>query len=97
MTADLHSHFNRCTTLPAEERADLEKWLQESNQVFQGNLLAQKPLDDPALTQLVGFTPSCLQSWLTAARRVPSLLHPDHRAAIKDYSLLSCDRSCTGW
>lgn len=70
----------------AEERADLEKWLQESNQVFQGNLLAQKPLDDPALTQLVGFTPSCLQSWLTAARRVPSLLHPDHRAAIKDYS-----------
>lgn len=68
-----------------EERADLELWLQESNRVFQGNLLAEKPLDEPALTKLVGFTPSCLQSWLSAGDRVPSLLHPDRRAATKDY------------
>ncbi|MBD0335773.1 MAG: asparagine synthase (glutamine-hydrolyzing) [Cyanobacteria bacterium Co-bin13] len=70
----------------AEERADLETWLQESNRLFQGNLLAETPLDDPALSQLVGFTPSCLQSWLTTGNQVPGLLHPDHRAAVQDYS-----------
>ena len=43
-------------------------------------------MNDPALTELVGFTPSCLQSWLSAAAHVPSLLHPDHRAATQDYS-----------
>lgn len=68
-----------------EERADLETWLQESNQIFQGNLLAQTPLDNPALTDLVGFTPSCLQSWLSASAQVPALLHPDRRAAMKGY------------
>ncbi|MBW4654603.1 MAG: asparagine synthase (glutamine-hydrolyzing) [Kaiparowitsia implicata GSE-PSE-MK54-09C] len=69
-----------------EERADLESWLQESNRLFQGNLLAETPLDDPALTSLIGFTPSCLQSWLAAAAQVSPLLHPDHRAATQHYS-----------
>jgi len=70
----------------SEERADLEAWLQESNRLFQGNLLAQNALDDPALTQLVGFTPSCLQSWLSMGSQVPELLHPDLRTAMADYS-----------
>lgn len=69
-----------------EERADLEAWLQESNRLFKGNLLAEKPLEDPDLSKLVGFTPSSLQSWLTAAAYVPKLLHPNHRAATQDYS-----------
>ncbi|BAU10650.1 asparagine synthase [Leptolyngbya sp. NIES-3755] len=69
-----------------EERADLEAWLQESNRLFQGNLLAQNALDDPALTQLVGFTPSCLQSWLSMGSQVPELLHPDLREATLNYS-----------
>ncbi|GAB4229607.1 MAG: asparagine synthase (glutamine-hydrolyzing) [Elainellaceae cyanobacterium] len=69
-----------------EERADLEAWLQESNRLFQGNLLAENPLNDPALTDLIGFTPGALQSWLATAAHVPSLLNPDHRHATKDYS-----------
>lgn len=69
-----------------EERADLEAWLQESNRLFQGNLLAEKPLDDPALTALVGFTPSCLQSWLAASNQVPGLMHPELRSAVLGYS-----------
>ncbi|MBF2001474.1 MAG: asparagine synthase (glutamine-hydrolyzing) [Synechococcales cyanobacterium M58_A2018_015] len=68
------------------ERADLEAWLQESNRLFKGNLLASMPLDDPALTERIGFTPSCLQSWLSASAHVPKLLHPDHRAATQGYS-----------
>ena len=38
------------------------------------------------MTELIGFTPSCLQSWLSAASFVPDLLHPEHRSATKDYS-----------
>ncbi|NHC33454.1 asparagine synthase (glutamine-hydrolyzing) [Scytonema millei VB511283] len=68
------------------ERADLEDWLQASNRIFKGNLLAETPLDDPSLTDAIGFTPSCLQSWLTAAHSVPSLMHSDRRAATRDYS-----------
>ncbi|WP_036481456.1 asparagine synthase (glutamine-hydrolyzing) [Myxosarcina sp. GI1] len=71
---------------PPEEKADLQAWLQESNSLFKGNLLAEKTINDRALTDIVGFTPSCLQSWLSAASLVPNLLHPEHRTATKDYS-----------
>lgn len=68
------------------ERADLEDWLAASNRLFKGNLLAATPLEDPALTDLVGFTPSCLQSWLSSAAYAPGLLHPHHRATLQDYA-----------
>ena len=58
-----------------QERADLQDWLAESNRLFKGNLLAEKPLEDAALTELVGFTPSSLQSWLSSAARVPALMN----------------------
>jgi asparagine synthase (glutamine-hydrolysing) len=69
-----------------EERQELEAWLAESNRLFKGNLLAEQALDDPALTELVGFTPSCLQSWLASAKHTSSLLAPRHRQATADYS-----------
>lgn len=68
-----------------EERADLEAWLAESNKLFKGNLLAETPLENPALTAVVGFTPSCLQSWLSSASQVPGLLHPSHRQGLQGY------------
>ncbi len=70
----------------SEERADLEAWLQESNRLFKGNLLASNPLSAPTLTDLIGFTPSSLQSWLSSATYVSNLLHPDLRATTGDYS-----------
>ena len=70
---------------PAERR-DLEDWLQESNWLFKGNLLAQKRLNDAALTERVGFTPSCLQSWLSSAPQVMSLLQLERQQALGDYS-----------
>jgi asparagine synthase (glutamine-hydrolysing) len=69
-----------------EERAELQAWLAESNKLFKGNLLAENALDDPALTELIGFTPSCLQSWLASSRYTSGLLHPHHRQATADYS-----------
>ena len=68
------------------ERADLEAWLAESNKLFKGNLLAETPLEDAALTEVVGFTPSCLQSWLGSAHYAETLIHPDHRQPLKDYA-----------
>jgi asparagine synthase (glutamine-hydrolysing) len=69
-----------------DERADLEDWLQESNRLFKGNLLAENALNDPALTEQVGFTPSCLQSWLSSAPKVMPLLSTDYRDSLRGYS-----------
>lgn len=68
------------------ERAELETWLQESNQLFKGNLLAQERLNDPALNERVGFTPSCLQSWLSSSPLISPLLHPDYQRTLVNYS-----------
>ena len=72
-------------TLNPEERKEWEAILAESNKLFKGAMLAENELHDQALDELVGFTPSCLQPWLAAAEHVPSLLHPDLRAATEDY------------
>ena len=68
------------------EREELERWLQESNQLFKGNLLAQDRLNDAALTERIGFTPSCLQSWLASAPLITPLLHPDYQQTLTNYS-----------
>jgi asparagine synthase (glutamine-hydrolysing) len=72
-------------TLPESERAVWQQMLAESNKLVSGAMLAENELDDPALTELVGFTPSCLQPWLAAAAHVPGLLSPERRAALEGY------------
>lgn len=69
-----------------QERADLQDWLEASNRLFKGNLLAENTLDDPALTERVGFTPSCLQSWLSSAPKVTPLLSSDYRDSLRGYA-----------
>ncbi len=73
-------------TMPAAERAVWQQMLSESNKLFSGAMLAENELDDPALTDLIGFTPSCLQPWLAAAEHVPGLLTPERRAALEGYA-----------
>ena len=72
--------------LSNEERAEWEALLTENNKLFKGAMLAEETIDDPALTNKVGFTPSCLQPWLASGQRVPDLLHPEHRKALEGYS-----------
>ncbi|HSM28110.1 MAG TPA: asparagine synthase (glutamine-hydrolyzing) [Thioalkalivibrio sp.] len=72
-------------TLPEAERAVWQQMLAESNKLVSGAMLAENELNDPALTELVGFTPSCLQPWLAAAAHVPGLLSPERRAALEGY------------
>ncbi|MCB0717816.1 MAG: asparagine synthase (glutamine-hydrolyzing) [Bacteroidetes bacterium] len=73
-------------SLPATERETWTRMLSESNELFSGAMLAAEAVDDPALTALCGFTPSCLQPWLAAAVRVPALLSPHIRGALDGYS-----------
>jgi asparagine synthase (glutamine-hydrolysing) len=72
-------------TLSPAERASWQQMLAESNQLFQGAMLAENELHDPALDALVGFTPSCLQPWLASAEHAPGLMAPHLREQVKGY------------
>jgi asparagine synthase (glutamine-hydrolysing) len=71
--------------LPVSERAEWQLLLAQNNEQFRGAMLAEDAIEDPAFDGLIGFTPSCLQPWLAAARRVPALLHPDLRRQLGGY------------
>jgi len=72
-------------TLSPAERAEWEGILAEANKLFKGAMLAEDEVSDPALNELVGFTPSCLQPWLASAEHVSDLLHPALRKEVKGY------------
>lgn len=72
-------------TLESSERQEWERLLASSNQQFRGAMLAEEAMVDPALEAVVGFTPSCLQPWLAAGTRVPSLLHRDLQSELAGY------------
>jgi asparagine synthase (glutamine-hydrolysing) len=71
--------------LPPGERDEWERLLAASNEQFRGAMLAEEAYADAALDALVGFTPSCLQPWLSASQRVPALLGHDLRKELADY------------
>lgn len=71
--------------LPASDRREWESLLTRSNQQFRGAMLAEDAVVDAAFDDLMGFTPSCLQPWLSAGLRVPSLLHPALRKELEGY------------
>ncbi|HUF72795.1 MAG TPA: asparagine synthase (glutamine-hydrolyzing), partial [Gammaproteobacteria bacterium] len=71
--------------LSARDRREWENLLLASNEQFQGAMLAEQAIVDPALEAAVGFTPSCLQPWLAAGERVPALLEPGIRATLEGY------------
>jgi len=72
-------------TLTEAERTEWEGMLSEANKLFKGAMLAEDEINDPDLTKLIGFTPSCLQPWLASAQHVPELLHSKLREELKNY------------
>ena len=71
--------------LQPDERREWEAMLAESNKLFKGAMLAENAVENAALTDKVGFTPSCLQPWLASAQHVPALLNSDLRQGLEDY------------
>ena len=72
-------------TLSDAEKASWQQLLTESNKLFKGAMLAEDEWSDTALNHKVGFTPSCLQPWLSSSRHVPDLLQDDIREQLKSY------------
>jgi asparagine synthase (glutamine-hydrolysing) len=72
-------------TLSAAERASWEQLLAESNKLFKGAMLAEEEWQDDALNAKIGFTPSCLQPWLSSSQHVMGLLNRDIKHALRDY------------
>lgn len=72
-------------TLTSAERASWQQLLSESNKLFKGAMLAEQEWQDDALNQQVGFTPSCLQPWLSSSQHVMGLLQQDIRQNLQDY------------
>ncbi|WCL53857.1 asparagine synthase (glutamine-hydrolyzing) [Gimibacter soli] len=71
--------------LPETERRRWEAMLGESNKLFKGAMLADDELDDPFLTDRVGFTPSCLQPWLACEETARDVLNRDRLGLLADY------------
>ncbi|MDH5656792.1 MAG: asparagine synthase (glutamine-hydrolyzing), partial [Spirochaetia bacterium] len=74
------------THLDDETRKANEEFLQKSNALVKGSMLAEKEISDPDLDAKIGFTPSSLQPWLSAAARVPGILEKGIRENLKNYS-----------
>jgi asparagine synthase (glutamine-hydrolysing) len=72
-------------TLSEAERAEWESLLAEGNKIFKGAMLAENEVIDPALNELVGFTPSCLQPWLASAEHVEGLMSEALRKEVAGY------------
>jgi asparagine synthase (glutamine-hydrolysing) len=72
-------------TLSAAERGSWEQLLAENNKLFKGAMLAEEAWHDKALDEVVGFTPSCLQPWLSSSQHVLKLLQKDRSEELKDY------------
>jgi asparagine synthase (glutamine-hydrolysing) len=72
-------------TLSDAEKASWQQLLTESNKLFKGAMLAEDEWSDAALDRKVGFTPSCLQPWLSSSRHVLDLLQDDIREQLASY------------
>lgn len=68
--------------LPPEERKEWQAALEQSNKMVKGAMLAREEYVCDAFVDKVGFTPSCVQPWLSCAPYADKLLAAEHKAAI---------------
>jgi len=68
--------------LPPEERAEWQASLEQSNKLVKGAMLAREEFISDAFVDKMGFTPSCVQPWLSCTTYADKLLAASHREAI---------------
>lgn len=71
--------------LPANLRKEWQSTLAESNKLFQGAMLPREEFQSDAIDSKVGFTPTCIQSWMGCDGFARQLMHKDHQDNISDY------------
>lgn len=71
--------------LPDNLKNDLQATLAESNELFKGAMLPREEFHSDAIDQKVGFTPTCIQSWMGCDGSARHLMAKEHRSNIQDY------------
>lgn len=71
--------------LPASLRKEWQSSLEESNQLFRGAMLPREDFNSQAMSDVVGFTPTCLQNWLHCHEFAMAMLNPEWRQSLQDY------------
>lgn len=59
--------------------------LEQNNALFRGAMLPKEEYNSKAISNFVGFTPTCLQPWLHCDSIAHKLLHADRKSVLKDY------------
>lgn len=71
--------------LPATLRKEWQDSLEENNRLFRGAMLPREAFSSTAMNEVIGFTPTCLQSWLGCHDYAMQLLNPEWREDLADY------------
>lgn len=71
--------------LPASEREEYQRQLEQSNQIFKGAILAEDDISHPAFDQLCGFTPSWIQPWMGTLQIARPLLADSLQKELEGY------------
>ncbi|MDN7128290.1 asparagine synthase (glutamine-hydrolyzing) [Pseudidiomarina terrestris] len=71
--------------LPDSERKAWQELLEKNNKLFKGAMLAREEYVSPAFNTKMGFTPSCVQPWLSVSSVALPLIAKHRRAEVEEY------------
>lgn len=71
--------------LPEVERVEWQELLEKNNKLFKGAMLAREEFVSDAFNQKMGFTPSCVQPWLSCSSVALPLMSENKRQQVEDY------------
>lgn len=71
--------------LPDSERKAWQELLEKNNKLFKGAMLAREEFVSPAFNAKMGFTPSCVQPWLSCGDVALPLIDAQRRTQLADY------------
>lgn len=71
--------------LPEVERVEWQELLEKNNKLFKGAMLAREEFVSDAFNQKMGFTPSCVQPWLSCSSVALPLMSENKRQQVEGY------------
>ncbi|RTE86936.1 MULTISPECIES: asparagine synthase (glutamine-hydrolyzing) [Gammaproteobacteria] len=71
--------------LPPEERKEWEELLEKNNKLFKGAMLAREEFVSDAFVDKMGFTPSCVQPWLSCSSYADKLIAKTRQSDLEGY------------
>jgi len=71
--------------LPSSLRSEWQQSLEANNSLFKGAMLPREAFNSAAMSNTVGFTPTCLQNWLGCHEFAMQLINPEWRAKLATY------------